>query len=187
MPFRPATDADRPALARFCRENPGYDVFLTGEIPDEEAWVEDFLTDLPPTEFGASATHKLIATDPENQGLITAIIDVSEDMIAKGVGHLGLFQIAERLHGTGLAHRLYQELEAWLEARGTDVIRLGVLDGNDRGMAFWTRQGYVETRTRSGTAPTGKRHLSHVMYKPLTPISLEAYRARVPRDDPQSS
>jgi ribosomal protein S18 acetylase RimI-like enzyme len=108
-------------------------------------------------------------------------------MIAKGVGHIGLFQVAEAQHGTGLAHALYQELENWIGSRGSDVLRLGVLDGNARGMSFWKKHGYLQTRTREGTAPTGKQHLSHVMYKPLMRMSLKAYRARVPRDDPAGS
>jgi ribosomal protein S18 acetylase RimI-like enzyme len=181
-----ATEADRPALAAFCRDNPEYDVFLTGEAPDEAEWVEDFMTDLPPTSFNCTATHKLIARRHQDPETIAAILDVTEDMIDKGVGHIGLFQVATALHGAGLAHRLYQGLEDWLTSRGMDVLRLGVLEGNARGMAFWRRQGFLETRQRQGTAPTGKTHQSHVMVKPLKPLTLEAYRLRVPRDDPNS-
>ena len=181
-----ATEADRPALAAFCRVNPEYDLFLTGEVPNEAEWVEDFMTDLPPASFNWTATHKLIARRHQDSDTIAAILDVTEDMIAKGVGHIGLFQVATALHGTGLAHNLYQGLEDWLASRGTDVLRLGVLDGNARGMAFWTRHGFLETRRRQGTAPNGKTHLSHVMYKPIKPLTLEAYRLRVPRDDPNS-
>lgn len=181
-----ATDADRPALAAFCRVNPEYDLFLTGEVPNEAEWVEDFMTDLPPASFNWTQTHKLIVRHNQDPGAIAAILDVTEDMIDKGVGHIGLFQVATALQGTGLAHHLYQGLEDWLANRGMDVLRLGVLDGNARGMAFWTRHGFLETRRRHGTAPTGKTHLSHVLYKPLTPLTLEAYRWRVPRDDPNS-
>ena len=181
-----ATEADRPALAAFCRDNPEYDVFLTGEVPDEAEWVGDFMTDLPPASFNWTTTHKLIARRHQGPDTIAAILDVTEDMIDKGVGHIGLFQVATGLHGTGLAHELYQSLEDWLARRGTDVLRLGVLDGNARGMAFWTRHGFLQTRRRQGTAPNGKTHLSHVMYKPLKPLTLEAYRLRVPRDDPNS-
>jgi GNAT superfamily N-acetyltransferase len=184
MLFRPATDRDRPALSRFCRANPSYDLFLTGEMPEPDIWVEDFLTDLPPAEFNWTATHKLIYAPHENGNEIVAIADVTEDMLAPGVGHIGLFQVAEACQGTGLAYRLYQSLEDWLASRGCNAIRLGVLDGNQRGQAFWNRHGYRETRTRIGIAPTGKQHLSHVLYKPLLPLTLEAYRTRVPRDDP---
>lgn len=107
-------------------------------------------------------------------------------MIGKGVGHIGLFQVAQKLHGTGLAQDLYSALERWLASRGARVIRLGVLDGNERGMAFWTRFGYRKTRVRMGTAPTGKQHCSSVMYKPLLPMSLSEYRILVPRDHPEA-
>jgi GNAT superfamily N-acetyltransferase len=183
---RVASLDDGPALGAFCRENPAYDLFLTGQIPDEKEWVDDFLNDLPPAEFGWSATHKLIATQLAQPEKVLAIIDVSEDMLANGVGHIGLFQVAQSLHGTGVAHQLYHALESWLAQRGTDVIRLGVLEGNPRGLAFWTRHGYRETRRRVGVAPTGKIHNSMVMFKPLTPLTLEAYHKRVPRDHPDT-
>jgi GNAT superfamily N-acetyltransferase len=183
---RAALASDAGLLKQFCRENPGYDIFLTGEVPDEDAWVDDFLTDKPPTEFNWTAVHKLVAFVKDDPAKIVAIIDLAEDMLAQGVGHIGLFQVAECQHGTGLAHELYQGLEDWLVGRGSNVIRLGVLDGNARGMAFWKRHGYAQTRLRGGTAPTGKSHVSHVMYKPLVPMSLVDYRGMVPRDDPSS-
>jgi GNAT superfamily N-acetyltransferase len=184
---RVATQDDVRALSDFCRNNPAYDIFLTGEVPDEAEWVEDFLTDLPPSEFNWRATYKLIAAPIDQPNEVKAVIDVTLDMLAKGVGHIGLFQVAESLHGTGLAHDLYQGLESWMVQEGTQVIRLGVLEGNPRGLAFWTRHGYLGTRTRVGTAPTGKQHHSHVMYKPLLPMSLDDYRTLVPRDHPETA
>jgi ribosomal protein S18 acetylase RimI-like enzyme len=181
-----ATQIDRPALAAFCQRNPEYDLFLTGQMPEADAWAEDFLTDLPPASFNWTTTHKLIARTHQDPDTIAAVLDVTEDMIAPGVGHISLFQVATALHGTGVAHALYQGLEDWLACRGMDVLRLGVLEGNPRGMAFWTRHGYLETRQRHGTAPSGKTHQSRVMYKPLKPLTLDAYRSRVPRDDPNS-
>jgi ribosomal protein S18 acetylase RimI-like enzyme len=183
---RTANAKDRARLAGFCRANPAYDLFLTGELPDENEWVDDFLDDLPPIAFGWSATHKLIATHVAEPEKILAIIDVSEDMLAKDVGHIGMFQVDETMHGSGFAHNLYHALETWLERRGSDVIRLGVLDGNPCGLAFWTRHGYRETRQRVGVAPTGKTHRSLVMFKPLGSLTLENYRARVPRDHPDT-
>lgn len=183
---RVAAKDDIEALARFCRDNPAYDIFLTGELPNEAEWVEDFLTDLPPPEFNARATYKLVASAADDPSKIKAIIDVTLDMLAIGVGHISLFQVAERCHGTGLAHDLYRGLEDWLAREGSKVIRLGVLDGNSRGMAFWTRHGYQETRTRIGTAPTSKQRHSHVMFKPLLPMSLDQYRTLVPRDHPDT-
>jgi GNAT superfamily N-acetyltransferase len=177
---------DTEALGQFCRTNPDYDIFLTGEVPDVDEWTTDFLTDVPPQEFGWTATYKLIALSPDRDDEIVAIMDVTLDMIARGVGHIGLFQVAQKLYGTGFAHNLYRSLEDWLEGQGMIVLRLGVLEGNPRGMAFWTRHGYCETRQRTGVAPTGKQHQSYVMYKPLKALSLDAYRKLVPRDHPDT-
>ena len=112
-----ATQNDHPALAQFCCDNPDYDVFLTGQAPDEDEWVEDFLTDVPPSQFGWTATHKLIVTMPDDRANIVAVIDVTEDMIGKGVGHIGLFQVAQRLHGGGVAQEVYDALDHWLMSR----------------------------------------------------------------------
>ena len=183
--IRTATEADRDSLAQFCRENPGYDVLVTGSPPVEGVWVEDFLTDLPPSDFGWTATHKLIAIRPVMApGSVLAVMDVSVNMIASGVGHIGLFQVAEALHGTGIAHRLYQALEAWLVSEGMDGFRLGVLEANPRGHAFWSRHGYQFARHRR--APDNSGHVSRVLYKTLSPTSAEQWYKRVPRDDPQS-
>jgi ribosomal protein S18 acetylase RimI-like enzyme len=183
---RIATRDDAPALAQFCLENPDYDIFLTGQVPDTDAWIEDFLTDLPLASFGWTSTHKFIACLAGQGDKIVAIMDVTLDMIAKGIGHIGLFQVAGASQGTGLAHDLYRALEDWFRDQGTIAIRLGVLDGNPRGMAFWVRHGYCKTRMRTGTAPTGKQHVSHVMYKPLQAMTLDSYRGLVPRDHPDT-
>jgi ribosomal protein S18 acetylase RimI-like enzyme len=184
---RAATALDAERLAEFCVANPDYDVFLTGEVPDTRVWVDDFLNDVPPAHFNWRATHKLVVSSASAQQSIMAVIDVTEDMIARGVGHIGLFQVAQKLRGNGFAHELYQKLEDWLHKRASEVIRLGVLHGNPRGLAFWTRHGYQKTRERTGVAPTGIQHTSDVMFKPLKPMSLEVYRQLVPRDHPSSS
>jgi GNAT superfamily N-acetyltransferase len=181
---RPATQGDAPALAAFCRANPGYDFLLTGQLPNEAEWVEDFLTDLPPVAFGWTATHKLISFLFDDPDILVAVMDVSENMIATGVGHIGLFQVAEAHYGTGLAHELYCGLEGWLASRGMDAFRLGVLQANPRGQAFWARHGYVLSRHRA--APDDSGHVSRVMMKSLLPTSLQAWHARVPRDHPDA-
>lgn len=181
---RHASVNDAPALGRFCRANPGYDILLTGMAPVESEWVEDFLTDLPPAEFGWTATHKLLAHAGGDPGDVLAVMDVSENMIAPGVGHIGLFQVAEARHGTGLADQLYCGLEAWLAARGMNAFRLGVLEANPRGQAFWARHGYVQSRSRA--APDGSGHVSRVMMKSLVPTTLAAWQRRVPRDHPEA-
>jgi GNAT superfamily N-acetyltransferase len=182
LTVRHVTDADRPALAAFCVANPGYDILLTANVPDTDEWVEDFLTDLLPPELRATTTHKLIALEPGRPGTILAIIDVSENMLAPGVGHIGLFQVAQAEHGSGLAHELYSGLERWMADRGMDAFRLGVLVANPRGQAFWKSQSYQVSRHRS--LSDGSGHVSVVMMKSRVPTTLAQWHARVPRDHP---
>lgn len=178
-----ASNEDRADLARFCIANPDYDILLTGEVPELEAWVEDFLTDLPPVQFNPGPTVKLVVR-PEAGGDIVAIVDLTLGMIDPKVGHLGLFQVANAVQGTGLAHQLYQALEAWMVEQGMEAIRLGVLTTNPRGAAFWTRHGYQAVRHRSSELGTGRTVVTEVRIKLLAPLTLDAYLARVPRDDP---
>ena len=178
-----AEAADRADLARFCIANPDYDILLTGEVPEPGAWVEDFLTDLPPAQFNPGPTVKLVVR-PEAGGDIVGIVDLTLGMIDPKVGHLGLFQVAGAVQGTGLAHRLYEALEAWIAGQGMEAIRLGVLTTNPRGAAFWTRHGYHTVRHRSAELDTGRTVVTEVRVKLFAPLTLESYLARVPRDDP---
>ena len=178
-----AGDADRADLMQFCRANPDYDILLTGEIPEPMTWVEDFLTDRPPEAFQPGPTYKLVVRGPDDAG-IAAILDVTLGLIDPRVGHIGLFQVAQALHGTGLAPALYGALERWMSERGMEALRLGVLTTNPRGAAFWARHGYKPIRQRPAQLSNGLTVTFDVLYKPLVALTLEAYLARVPRDDP---
>jgi len=178
-----AGEADRADLMQFCRDNPGYDVLVTGEVSQPEIWAEEFLTELPPDAFLPGPTCKLVVRKPHDAG-IAAVLDVTLGLFDPRVGHIGLFQVAEALHGTGLAPALHEALERWMAGRGMEVLRLGVLTNNPRGAAFWARQGYKPTRQRATQTGPGRTMLIDVLYKPLVALTLEAYRARVTRDDP---
>ena len=178
-----AGEADRADLMQFCRDNPGYDVLVNGEVSQPEIWAEEFLTELPPGAFHPGPTYKLVVRKPHDAS-IAAILDVTLGLIDPRVGHIGLFQVAQALHGTGLAPVLYGALERWMAGRGMEALRLGVLTTNPRGAAFWDRQGYKPTRQRATEMGAGRTVLIDVLYKPLVALTLEAYLARVPRDDP---
>lgn len=180
-----ASDADRSDLAGFCIANPDYDILLTGEVPEPAAWVEDFLTDLPPADFHPGPTAKLVVR-PAEGGDIAAILDVTLGMIDPHVAHIGLFQVAQARHGSGLAHQLYPALESWLAGQGMEAVRLGVLITNPRAAAFWTRHGYQPLRHRTATLDHGRTVVTEVRMKLLAPITRAAYLARVPRDDPSA-
>ena len=109
---------------------------------------------------------------------------VVADFIAAHVWHIGLFIVATALHGSGVAHALYRELERWMVGQGAEWIRLGVVAGNTRAERFWERCGYVQVRERGPLQMGKKTNLVRVMVKPLAGGSLDAYLALVARDRP---
>jgi ribosomal protein S18 acetylase RimI-like enzyme len=189
--MRALGESDLPELQRFFDANPGYFVAVHGEPPRaDEAAIE--FRDVPPAgmayremamlgffDGGASA-----GADAQSEGPLVAMATVVGDFIAEHVWHIGLFIVATALHGSGAAHAMYRELEAWIVARGAHWIRLGVVAGNARAERFWERSGYVEVRQR-GPLQMGRRtNVLRVMVKPLDRRAIAPYLALVARDRP---
>lgn len=123
-------------------------------------------------------------------GRLAAVADITSDLLAAGVWHLGLFIVETARHGRGEAQALYLAVEDWARANGAAWMRLGVVHGNARGEAFWARQGYVEVRRREGMTFGEVTRTVRVMVKPLVGgskvgDSIDAYLAMVPRDRPE--
>lgn len=105
---------------------------LNGHTP--EAFRDENLTD-----FEAEGTVSLVF----EEGDVIAVADLLKKHPVDGSLWLGLFVVDERLHGTGIATRLYEQLEQTYMRPFQTVFRLGVLPHNERARRFWERQGYV--------------------------------------------
>ncbi|MDL5377904.1 GNAT family N-acetyltransferase [Exiguobacterium mexicanum] len=105
---------------------------LNGQTP--ETFRDENLTD-----FEAEETVSLVFTD----GDVIAVADLLKKHPVDGSLWLGLFVVEEKHHGTGLAQRLYEQLEREQMRPFQTVFRLGVLPHNERARRFWERQGYV--------------------------------------------
>jgi GNAT superfamily N-acetyltransferase len=173
---------DGDALQRLYEATPSYFEIALGAPPGPGA-ARRTLEALPGPEM--SFTAKRLIGFRERGTELVAVADVIEDLLAARVWHVGLFLVAERLHGTGLARRAYAALESWMAARGARWLRLGVVVGNDRAERFWRRQGYEQVRGRTGVAMGLKVNELLVMAKPLAGGSLDEYFALVPRDRPE--
>jgi ribosomal protein S18 acetylase RimI-like enzyme len=172
-----------PLLQAFFVANPEYFEQVHGESPRvDEAQLE--FDDLPPP--GMPYTRRWILGFITADGEIQGIVSVLEDLFAPQLGHIGLFVVAAKLHGSGAAQTMLAALERWLQERGARWLRLGVVIGNDRAMRFWQRQGYEELRVREGV-PTGPR-MSHVSVrmKCLGDATVKEHLQRVARDRPDA-
>lgn len=104
------------------------------------------------SDFKAEETVSLLL---EQAGQIVAVADLLKRHPVDGSLWLGLFIIDEPLQGTGIARRLYEQLEQEYMRPFHNVFRLGVLPQNERGRRFWERHGYEyekDSMTADGVA-----------------------------------
>ena len=174
---------DVAALQRFFDENPEYFVLVTGQ-PPHAAEAHDEIHDTLPE--GWSYTKKWVVGFVDEAGSLIGMANVVSDILAPHVWHIGLFIVATRLLGTGVAQRLYARLERWARDHGAHWLRLGVVEGNMRAERFWQRSGFGEARKRDGVQIGPRTHTIRVMMKPLAGGNLQEYLALVARDRPDT-
>jgi hypothetical protein len=175
---------DAPLLQRFFDANPAYFLAVQGEPAGEDEAMDEIAGELPP---GLAYTRKFVIGYADDTGALVAMANLLSDIFVPGVWNLSTFMVATAQHGTGMAHSLYQELEAWTIACGAHWLRLGVVKGNARAERFWLSQGYLDTRERSGFQIGNQVNVLRVMAKPLAGGTLEDYLRLVPRDRPDAT
>jgi GNAT superfamily N-acetyltransferase len=176
--------ADIVELQRFFDENPEYFVTVTGQRPHAAEAHDEIHRELPE---GWSFTKKWAIGFVDESGSLVGMADIVSDLLAPHVWHIGLFIVATRLHGAGVAQLLYASLERWARDHGAQWLRLGVVEGNERAERFWQRCAFAIVRTRDGVQMGPRTHTIRVMYKPLAGGSLQEYLALVARDRPDAS
>jgi GNAT superfamily N-acetyltransferase len=172
------------ALQRFFEANPEYALAVEGEPPGAHAAAEEY-DSLPPPEWPLGRKWMLAFRDHDEN--MVAMADVLSDLFVPGVWHVGLFIVATRLHGGGMAYELYDALESWMKGGGAQWARLGVVAGNARAEKFWERLGYVEVRRRLGVQMGRRTHDVRVMVKPLAGGRFAQYLSLVARDRPDKT
>jgi GNAT superfamily N-acetyltransferase len=166
-------------LQRFFEENPAYFCAVEGEPAGPDAAHEAIHDPLP---AGWPYTKKWVIGYVDSAGQLVAMADVTSDLLAPGVWHIGLFIVATARHGSGDAQALFAGLQAWALANGAQWLRLGVVQGHARAERFWQQQGFVQTRVREGVQMGQLTNKIVVMFKPLTGGTTAGYLQCVPRD-----
>ena len=174
---------DIPALQCFFDSNPDYFLLVGGEPPGPDLAAEEF-HQLPPAELKYNRTYYLAFIPHEGHAPWRAIAQLTSDLMAEGVFHIGLFIVATARHGQGDASALLASIERWALAQGARWLRLGVVVGNARAERFWAAQGFVELRQRHGVATGPRLNSIRVMLKPLAGKTQADYLALVERDRP---
>lgn len=129
---------DRGSVTQLMRDVTDYIRVERGEDPTP-ALTDEFFTDAPPgIDPATSARLGLFRAS----GRLIGIADLSFGYPARGDAFLGLILIAPDARGGGLGHAFVAHIEAAARARGATYLYLAALDANDRGRAFWRREGF---------------------------------------------
>lgn len=118
------------------------------------------------------------------EGQLVAVVNVASDLLAVGVWHIGLLLVATPLHGSGFAHQLHADFQAWVVSLGARWLRLTVVVGNAKAERFWPRLGYVQVRTRDGVEMGRQVNRVSIQVKPLEGGQVDEYLSLVARDRP---
>ena len=169
------------ALQEFFEANPQYFLSVHGIPPQQNEAHDEIYGDLP---AGWPYTHKYVFGYQDPNGKLVGMVNVVSDLLAIGVWHVGTFIVATERHGTGDAKVLYSSVEDWCRKCGADWMRLGVVEGNARAEAFWSRTGYMQVARREGIVMGQRTSTIRVMAKPLRGQSLAEYYDLVGRDRP---
>jgi len=165
----------------FFERNPEYFLAVNGEGPGPDEAKNEF-ADRPPAGMPYRAMSLLGFFDGDSA--LIGLATIVGDFIQAHIWHVGLFIVASALHGSGVAHALYRQLERWMAGQGAQWLRLGVVQGNVKAERFWLRCGYVQVRERGPVAMGKKSNMLRVMVKPLAGGALADYLALVERDRP---
>jgi GNAT superfamily N-acetyltransferase len=177
---------DIPSLQVFFDANPAYFLAVGGEPAGPNLANEEF-HELPPAELSYSRTHYLAFVPSSGGEPWRAITQITRDLMADGVCHIGLFIVATARHGQGDAQALFASIERWALSQGVRWLRLSVVVGNAKAERFWASQGFVELRQRHGVATGPRLNSLRVMLKPLAGATQQEYLALVARDRPEVS
>ena len=117
-----------------------------------ERWRNDFIV------WSESETHRVFVAEMDGEivGLLTAHpywpapIYVQEMEV-----YVTELVVRPDVRGQRVGERLVEAVRAWAQAQGATRIRAGVLCRNERGSAFWQRQGAADFFT-TVTLPVGE-------------------------------
>lgn len=138
-------------------------VWLEREMPPDVGLTDEFFNDAPPGSDPA-ASHRVGLFDGE--ALIGAA-EMSFGFPDPDAAYLGLMLLAPACRGSGAGPCLLRHLEAVARRRGARMLYLAVLDANQRGRAFWQREGFALALADRIVTLGQKTQIAHRLSKAL--------------------
>jgi len=151
-------DDDRPAVSDLCKRCSDY-YLLHCEVLPAEREVKEIFEDLPPNK---GYEDKFVLGVYGTESDLVGVLDVIRDYVVKGEWTLGLMILDPKERGQGLGKRIHNSFIFWAKGLGAESFRLGVIEENKNGHAFWNAMGYEKIKEVSMTF-IEKTHIVNVM------------------------
>lgn len=161
--IRPLSSAtDLAAVAAFLAEAADYWLMAEGAAPGPQA-AADYFTDAPPGVDPAQSHRLGLYVD----GRLSGLAELSFGFPTAEDAYLGLMILSPGQRGQGLGRAFLSHVEALARAGGSPRLYLAVLEANERGRAFWEREGFTPTGLSRVDNDHGLNHVIHRLVKPL--------------------
>ena len=133
--------SDAENVLALMKTNPGYFSYLQEKEVTYEQVIED-MTELPPN---TDASAKYFVGFYQNDKL-DAIMDYIDGYPEKNTLFIGLFMIHGINQGKGYGKRIMLDFMRRAKLDGYEFVRLGCVDHNKEGFAFWSSLGFTEIK-----------------------------------------
>jgi len=131
---------DEMDVQDLCERCSDYSELIEGRPPEKDAG-KSILFDLPP---GKELKDKYVFGVYKENGILIAVIDMVKDYKEAGEWIIGLLMIDPSERGNSLGRKLHNLIKNWVLEEHGKVLRIGVVEENNRAYKFWCEMGYVE-------------------------------------------
>lgn len=141
-----------------CERCSDFSELIEGRPPEKDAG-NSILFDLPPDK---ELKDKFVFGVYKENNLLIAVADMIKDYKETGEWIIGLLMIDPSERGNSLGRKLHDLIKTWVLEEHGKVLRIGVVEDNDRGHRFWREMGYTEVG-RVKTTYGNKEHTVIIM------------------------
>ena len=138
---------------------------LVSGLPAKPDDPQELFTDLPPGKTYADKT----VIGFYKGGELIGILDSIRGYPAQGDWFIGLMVLDPAERGNGLGRSLLDAYESWAASFGAQVVWLGVVEENQRGLKFWQQSGFQVIEKRPPRRFGNKEQAVYLCRKSLLP------------------
>ena len=152
------SESDRAEVSVLCIRCEDYYQLHCGILPAEKE-VDEIFRDLPP---GKDYDDKFVLGVYDSSNNLSGVLDIIRNYVVEGEWTIGLMLLEPAVRGSGLGKMIHNALKEWAKGLDANTFRIGVIEENMNGQAFWAAMEYKKVKDVSMTFEE-KTHTVNVM------------------------